>query len=92
MNNLKPFSCKQLLKKIKSILKQLLILCNRCVAEILIFIIYLVRPMLGPMNVCPYQQGCTQFALQELQEKSVYLACWNITKRLLSCHPFNIKK
>lgn len=61
---------------------------QKIVAYILITCIYLIRPLLGPMNICPFTIGCTQYALKQLEEKSLGTALKNITNRLIQCHPF----
>lgn len=72
---------------------KLLHLCNRFVCNCCIVVIYLIRPMLGPSNICPLartgiqQLGCTQYALQQLEQQYCYIAWWNIAVRIFSCHP-----
>jgi putative component of membrane protein insertase Oxa1/YidC/SpoIIIJ protein YidD len=61
---------------------------GKTIAFILILLINLIRPMLGPSNICPFTIGCTQYALLQLQEQSLLIALKNITQRLVQCHPF----
>lgn len=46
-----------------------------------------LRPLLGPAQ-CRYEISCGNYALKQLQEKSLVPAVWAISKRLLSCNPF----
>lgn len=63
---------------------------DRFIAKILIWTISLVRPLLGTENICPFEVGCTNFAIFNLEEQSVPLAAWAIFKRVLSCNPIGI--
>jgi putative component of membrane protein insertase Oxa1/YidC/SpoIIIJ protein YidD len=66
---------------------------DRLCAYTVIVLIYLLRPMLGPMNMCPMvksgikELGCTQYAIEQLEHQRVHHACVNIIKRLMACHP-----
>ncbi|MBV8661077.1 MAG: membrane protein insertion efficiency factor YidD [Candidatus Dependentiae bacterium] len=73
-------------------LKKLSHFASKLIALFLVMMIWLIRPMLGPMNICPYSIGCTQFALQQLQEQPLLLALKNICGRLIQCHPFGNRK
>ncbi|MDP3788516.1 MAG: membrane protein insertion efficiency factor YidD [Candidatus Chromulinivorax sp.] len=68
-----------------------LTIISKIIALILIMLINLIRPMLGPMNICPFTVGCTQYALQQLQEQSLLTALKNIVQRLIQCHPLGEK-
>lgn len=57
------------------------------IKKLLIVIISLIRPLLGPAT-CRFPDGCTRYAIRELQEKPLFIALWSITKRLLLCSPF----
>jgi len=54
----------------------------------LIFLVTGLRPLLGPAE-CKFTVGCTEFAVMQLNEKPLLPALWTITKRVLSCNPFN---
>jgi putative component of membrane protein insertase Oxa1/YidC/SpoIIIJ protein YidD len=72
--------------------KKLFAFTSKLIALFLITMILLIRPMLGPMNISPYSVGCTQYALQQLQEQSLFTAFKNICERLIQCHPFGNRK
>jgi putative component of membrane protein insertase Oxa1/YidC/SpoIIIJ protein YidD len=72
--------------------KKILNFMSRLIAFFLIFCIRLIRPMLGPMNICPFTIGCTQYGLMQLQEQPLLTALKNIYKRLIQCHPFGNKR
>ena len=55
---------------------------DRFIAKILIWTISLVRPLLGTENICPFEVGCTNFAIFNLEEQSVPLAAWAIFKKV----------
>jgi putative component of membrane protein insertase Oxa1/YidC/SpoIIIJ protein YidD len=63
---------------------------DRLIASILCWLIIAIRPLLGTENICPFEIGCTNFALFNLQEQSVPFACFAILKRLLICNPMGI--
>jgi putative component of membrane protein insertase Oxa1/YidC/SpoIIIJ protein YidD len=48
------------------------------------FLILGLRPLLGPAS-CRYEIGCTQYALNQLEEKRLVQAIWLIIKRVFSC-------
>lgn len=58
------------------------------IAMLLILTIRLVRPILGPPNICPFTVGCTPYAIDQLSTQSLHIASINICKRLMQCHPF----
>ncbi|MCA9769793.1 membrane protein insertion efficiency factor YidD [Candidatus Dependentiae bacterium] len=60
--------------------------------KILIFILRGARPLLGPQARCKYKVGCTDYAVQQLQEKKIFVAIWCIFKRVLLCNPFYTPK
>lgn len=62
---------------------------NKLIAFFLIVCIRLIRPMLGPMNICPFTIGCTQYGLLQLQEQPLFIALKNIFQRLIQCHPLS---
>ncbi len=67
-------------------------LINKLVALALITLIWLIRPMLGPMNICPFSVGCTQYALLQLHEQPLLTAIKQILQRLIQCHPLGKRK
>lgn len=69
-------------------IKKVYAVLSKIIAIILILSIQLIRPILGPMNICPYTVGCTQYALQQLKEVPLLTALKNIFQRLIQCHPF----
>jgi len=71
-----------------AVYKKIVFGLSSIIAFILIMLINLIRPMLGPMNICPFSIGCTQYALLQLQEQSLFIALKNIMQRLMQCHPF----
>jgi len=54
--------------------------------------LYLFRPLnhfiLGP-SCCKFAISCTDYAIKELKERSLFSALWSICKRILSCNPFS---
>ena len=60
---------------------------NQKIAKLLIFLLYGIRPLLGPAT-CKYPISCTDFAVQQLQEKPLAYACIAIIKRIVSCIKF----
>ncbi|TET36246.1 membrane protein insertion efficiency factor YidD [Candidatus Dependentiae bacterium] len=46
-----------------------------------------LRPLLGSAG-CRYNPSCGNYAVEQLQKKSVLPALWAIIKRILSCNPF----
>lgn len=54
--------------------------------KIIIFLIIGLRPLFGLAH-CKYVVSCTQFATEELQQKSLLPAVWAIIKRVCSCNP-----
>ncbi len=56
------------------------------VNRVLIFFIQGLRPLLGPSS-CKFEVTCGNFAVQQLQEKPLFIAVWAITKQLLACNP-----
>ncbi|MBP6870173.1 membrane protein insertion efficiency factor YidD [Candidatus Babeliales bacterium] len=77
---------------IRNILKQIARLTAKTIAFILILLISLIRPMLGPSNICPYTIGCTPYALDQLAHQPLHTALYNIISRLMQCHPFGNRK
>lgn len=59
------------------------------IREIFIFLIVGLRPLLGPPANCRYAFSCTDYAVFQLENEPFFKAIWNISKRLLSCHPFH---
>lgn len=72
----------------KRSVKKTILFMQKIVAYVLITLIYLIRPLLGPMNICPFTIGCTQYALKQLQKESLGAALKKIINRLTQCHPF----
>jgi len=60
---------------------------DRLIAHIVIVFILAIRPLLGPNNICPFFIGCTPFAIQQLKNKTIPIALFNIIFRLLRCNP-----
>lgn len=60
----------------------------RLLKKIVIFMLVGLRPLLGPAH-CRFEIGCTQFAVNQLQEKPLFHALLAIAKRVLSCNPFS---
>jgi putative component of membrane protein insertase Oxa1/YidC/SpoIIIJ protein YidD len=54
--------------------------------KIIIFLIVGLRPLFGVAH-CRYVVSCTKFAAEQLQEKTFYVALWEIIKRICSCNP-----
>lgn len=48
-----------------------------------------LRPLFGAAH-CKYVISCTQFARWQLQQNSLFIALWEIFKRIFSCNPFYI--
>jgi putative component of membrane protein insertase Oxa1/YidC/SpoIIIJ protein YidD len=65
---------------------------NQVIKATLVFILQGIRPLhhavLGPAT-CRYPTACTQFAINQIQERSLPVALCNIIKRLLACNPAN---
>lgn len=64
------------------------------IKNILQFLIAGLRPFLGPGlfgPVCRYPISCTQFALEQLENKPLFTALIAITKRIFSCGPQYLK-
>lgn len=59
------------------------------IANILILLIQLIRPLFGPQKICPFTIGCTEYAIMQLQTQPIYTAIANITIRLLRCNPIS---
>jgi len=59
----------------------------KIIVTILIMIINLIRPLLGPKNVCIYPISCSEYAKHNLKNKNFFIAIILITLRLLSCNP-----
>jgi|GEM_PF-1884930 len=72
--------------------QNLMYLITRIISIFLVITIQLIRPMLGPSNICPYTIGCTPFAIDQLSTQPLHSACINIFKRLIQCHPFGNRK
>lgn len=69
-------------------------LLERACAACCSWLIIQIRPFFGPLNICPYPVGCTQFALESLESDFVVVAVTRIAFRLLKCNPvyFQYKK
>ncbi len=57
------------------------------VNKIIIFLIHGIRPLFGIAH-CKYAVSCTKFATWQLQEKKLFIALWEISKRVISCNPW----
>ncbi len=55
--------------------------------KILIFLITGLRPLLGIAH-CRYAVSCTKYAVWQLEEQGLFVALWEICKRVVSCNPF----
>jgi putative component of membrane protein insertase Oxa1/YidC/SpoIIIJ protein YidD len=55
--------------------------------KFLLFIIVGIRPLFGPSE-CRFSVTCTQFAADQLHNKTFFYAVWAIVKRVVSCNPF----
>lgn len=64
-----------------------LLTCDRFSASSLIWLITQIRPHLGPIGVCPFPIGCTQFAIMQLENHITPIAIIKTTIRLLQCNP-----
>lgn len=64
---------------------------DRCIAHILIWLIVHSRPLFGPSKICPFPLGCTEFAVQQLQNHWFGYATVNIVIRLLWCNPIGLR-
>lgn len=71
-----------------NLLTEIIATIGKIIAFILMLLINLIRPLLGPGNICPFTVGCTQYALLQLQEQPLLIALKNIVQRLIQCHPF----
>jgi putative component of membrane protein insertase Oxa1/YidC/SpoIIIJ protein YidD len=59
-------------------------------AQLSIVLIETFRYILGPaQKICPFTVGCTQYAIQQLQNKSFFMAWKNIIDRLILCNPIH---
>ncbi|OGB97378.1 hypothetical protein A3F06_02650 [candidate division TM6 bacterium RIFCSPHIGHO2_12_FULL_36_22] len=47
-----------------------------------------LRFFLGASGCCRFTITCMQYAKIELKERPIYIALYNIFKRLLACNPF----
>ncbi len=47
----------------------------------------ILRSIVGTKNVCRYTPSCSEYALERLQKDGIK-SLPDITRRLLSCHPF----
>lgn len=57
--------------------------------KILILLIGILRPFLGPPARCYFEPTCTPYALEQLKKHHVIRASYNIIKRVLSCNPIS---
>ena len=57
------------------------------IAQSLIILIQLLRPLLGPDKVCPFTIGCTQYAIVQLTQAPLWQAIPRIVKRLALYNP-----
>ena len=48
---------------------------------------FLISPLLG--NNCRYFPNCSDYSIEALRTYGFFKAVYIITKRVLSCHPFN---
>jgi putative component of membrane protein insertase Oxa1/YidC/SpoIIIJ protein YidD len=60
---------------------------NQIIAQILIKIILEIRPLFGPLGVCPFKLGCTDFAIFQLEQNLLPNALCQILMRLIRCNP-----
>jgi putative component of membrane protein insertase Oxa1/YidC/SpoIIIJ protein YidD len=60
----------------------------KLIKKSLIFLLYGIRPYLGPAE-CKFTIGCTEYAVIQLNEQPLFKALWAIARRVLSCNPFN---
>ncbi len=63
----------------------------KILSNLLIGLIIGLRPLLGPSpsGFCRYKIGCTEFAINQLENQTLFKAIYLIIKRLFSCNPFN---
>ncbi|MDF2529360.1 MAG: yidD [Gammaproteobacteria bacterium] len=47
----------------------------------------LISPCFG--NKCRFYPSCSQYAYEAIQQHSLFVALWLITKRLLKCQPLH---
>ena len=48
-----------------------------------------VRPWLGPHNVCRFTPSCSQYAKQAISKHGVCKGIYLAARRLLKCHPLH---
>lgn len=63
---------------------------DRCIAKLLIWLLIQIRPLFGPPNVCPFNLGCTQFAILQFENNCIAIALWHTNMRLLRCNPVTV--
>jgi putative component of membrane protein insertase Oxa1/YidC/SpoIIIJ protein YidD len=63
---------------------------DRLIATGCIWLLIQSRTLLGPSNICPLEPGCTQFALQQLEQTWTVVAVYRSTKRVLGCNPISL--
>lgn len=69
-------------------MKKIVFIITWPLKQLLLGLIYGIRPFLGPSN-CKYYVSCTDYGIQQLNDEPVHKAVWNITKRLVNCaNPF----
>lgn len=60
---------------------------SKYIARSVQFLIYGLRPLLGPSNGCLYEVGCTRYTIECFEHYSLGKATMLAIKRLLSCNP-----
>lgn len=68
--------------------KPIIVILTSVMKKILMFLITGIRPLLGPA-ACKFPVGCTQYAIEQLEQKRLFEALWIIIKRLLLCSPLH---
>lgn len=64
----------------QTIIKSLLIICIR-------FYQVCISPLFPP--ACRYYPTCSQYAIEAIRQKGIFLGTWMACKRILRCHPWH---
>jgi len=56
-------------------------------AQLLIFLLGGLRPLLGPAR-CRFSVTCGNYALMQFSQQPLHKAVWLIARRLVACGPF----
>ncbi len=49
----------------------------------------LIRPILGPLNVCRFQPTCLCYSEQAFRKHGIFKGLFLTSKRIVKCHPWH---